>query len=190
MKFGIRELLFVVILGGLLCASYFFVFTKKNAERVALRADTAKKEKALASLRQATAGIDDLARKIDELQQAITFFESKLPQEKEVDKILKEVWQMAEANALQTRTIKTLKTERSANYTEQPISLSLSGDFNGFYAFLLQLEKLPRITRITEMDLTKINDRDGEMEATMTLSIFFEAEGASRQQPPRVASVN
>lgn len=110
------------------------------------------------------------------MQQAITFFESKLPQEKEVDKILKEVWQMAEANSLQTRTIKTMKSERGASYSEQPIQMNLSGDFNGFYEFLLQLEKLPRITRVTQMKLEKISDRDGEMQAQMTLSIFFEPD--------------
>ena len=131
------------------------------------------------NLKQATAGIDDLNRKIDELQQAINFFESKLPQEKEIDKILKEVSQMAEANSLQTKTIKTLKSERGANYSEQPIQMSLRGDFNGFYSFLLQLEKLPRITRVTQMNLQKINDRDGEMQAQMTLSIFFEPDTGS-----------
>ena len=61
-------------------------------------------------------------------------------------------------------------------YSEQPIEMSLSGDFNGFYEFLLQLEKLRRLTRVTQMDLTKITDRDGEMQAQMTLSIFFEPE--------------
>jgi hypothetical protein len=58
--------------------------------------------------------------------------------------------------------------------------LSLSGDFNGYYAFLLQLEKLPRITRVTQMKLEKINDRDGEMQAQLTLSIFFEPDTGSR----------
>ena len=56
------------------------------------------------------------------------------------------------------------------------IELSLQGDFNGFYSFLLQLEKLQRITRVTQMNLQKINDRDGEMTAQMTLSIFFEPD--------------
>ena len=50
------------------------------------------------------------------------------------------------------------------------------GDFNGFYAFLLQLEKLPRITRVSQMKLEKISERDGEMTAQLTLSIFFEPE--------------
>ena len=83
---------------------------------------------------------------------------------------------MAEANNLTTRTIKTLKSERAANYSEQPIQMSLAGDFHGFYSFLLQLEKLPRITRVTQMNLTKINEADGQMQAQMTLSIFFEPE--------------
>ena len=51
------------------------------------------------------------------------------------------------------------------------------GNFNGFYTFLLQLEKLPRITRITNLTLQKLQDKDGEMQASMTLSIFFEADG-------------
>jgi len=151
-------------------------FSKDNVKRAALKAETDSWRSRLASLNQCTAGIEDLNHKISDLQKAISFFESKLPQEKEVDKVLKEVWQIAEANALQTKSIKTLKTERAASYSEQPIQMSLAGDFNGFYAFLLQLEKLPRITRVTQMSMQKINDRDGEMQAQLTLSIFFEPD--------------
>jgi hypothetical protein len=55
--------------------------------------------------------------------------------------------------------------------------MSLSGDFHGFYSFLLQLEKLSRITRVTQLKLDKIQTKEGEMQASMTLSIFFESEG-------------
>jgi type IV pilus assembly protein PilO len=173
MKFGIRELVLVSAMLALLVCSYLFVFTKANAKREKMQQDIVTWHKELASLDQKTAGIDNIGRKIEELQQAITFFENKLPQEREVDKILKEVWQMAEANSLQTKTV---KSDRGVNYSEQPIQMNLAGDFKGFYAFLLQLEKLPRITRVTQMKLEKINDRDGEMTAQLTLSIFFEPE--------------
>jgi type IV pilus assembly protein PilO len=176
MKFGIREIIFVIVMLGLLGSTNYFVFSKANKKKAALLDDIHSKQTALGNLQQATAGIDDLNRKCDELQKAITFFESKLPQEKEVDKILKEVWQMAEANQLTTKTIKTMRSERGASYSEQPIQMNLAGDFNGFYSFLLQLEKLPRITRVTDMQLQKINDRDGAMQAQMTLSIFFEPD--------------
>jgi type IV pilus assembly protein PilO len=176
MKFGIREIIFVVVMLALLASTNYFVFSKANKRKADLLGEIHTKQQALSNFQQATSGIEDLNNKIDELQKAITFFESKLPQEKEVDKILKEVWQMAEANQLTTKTIKTMKSQRGPSYSEQPIQLSLSGDFNGFYAFLLQLEKLQRITRITDMNLQKISDRDGEMQAQMTLSIFFEPD--------------
>ena len=176
MTFGLREIIFVVVMLGLLGSTNYFVFSKANKKKQDLLADIHTKQASLSNFQQATAGIDDLNHKCDELQKAITFFESKLPQEKEVDKILKEVWQMAEANQLTTKTIKTLKSERGPSYSEQPIQMNLAGDFNGFYSFLLQLEKLPRITRVTDMQLQKISDRDGEMQAQMTLSIFFEPD--------------
>lgn len=177
MKFGLRELLFFVVLLGFLGSTHYFVFAPANKKREAIRAEIARKQQAMSTLQQSTQGIDDLNKKIAELQKAIAFFESKLPQEKEFDKILKEVSQMAETNSLQTKTVRTLKQERSSSYSEQPIQMTLSGNFNGFYLFLQQLEKLPRITRITSMALQKIADRDGEMQATMTLSIFFEPDG-------------
>ena len=179
MKFGMRELLFFVVLLGFLGSTHYFVFAPANKKREAIRAEIIRKQQAMSNLRQSTKGIDDLNKKIGELQKAIAFFESKLPQEKEFDKILKEVSQMAETNSLQTKTVRTLKQERSSNYSEQPIQMTLSGNFNGFYLFLQQLEKLPRITRITSMSLQKIADRDGDMQATMTLSIFFEPDGGA-----------
>lgn len=98
-----------------------------------------------------------------------------------MDKILREVWQLAEANQLQTKTVKPSKSERGPSYSEQPIEMSLSGDFTGFYSFLLQLEKLPRITRLGKMNLQKISDHDGHMTAQLTLSIFFEPDGAGNR---------
>jgi type IV pilus assembly protein PilO len=178
MRFGFREIVFVALMIGLLAISFLF-FKKTDEKRARILSEIHNQQTALNNLHTATAGISDLNKKIEELQQAISFFESKLPQEKEMDKILKEVWQMAEANALATKTVRTSKSERAGSYSEQPITMSLAGDFNGFYTFLLQLEKLPRLTRITQMNLQKISDHEGEMTAQMTLSIFFEPDTGS-----------
>jgi type IV pilus assembly protein PilO len=180
MRFGLKELIFVQLMAGLVASSYIFVFKPAAEKRYSRETDIATRQKALQDLKTATTGVADLEKKITDLQSAISFFESKLPQEKEIDKILQELWQMAEANALQTKTIKTLKSERFGGYSEQPIQMSLSGDFHGFYSFLLQLEKLSRITRVTQLKLDKITTKEGEMQAQMTLSIFFESDGASR----------
>ena len=179
MKFGLREIIFVAAMVGLLACSYLLVFKKAAQRRADITADIAKKQRDLVELDRATAGIADVSKKIDDLQKAIEFFESKLPQAKEIHVVLKDVTDKARDNNLTVKTFRTGTSRRFANYSEQPIQMSLSGDFNGFYSFLLQLEKLPRITRLTQMKLEKINDKDGQMQAQMTLSIFFEPDTGS-----------
>ena len=174
MNFGAREFVMVSLMVGLLVAAWWFGFKKVDERKAALATEQQRKQAQLVELRESTRDVEDLGQKIDELQQAIEFFEDKLPQEKEVDKVLKEVWQMAQANRLQTTRVKTLKTVPGPLYNEQPINMSLSGDFDGFYLYLQALEKLPRITRVTQMNLRKINGREGEMEAELTLSVYFE----------------
>jgi type IV pilus assembly protein PilO len=175
MKLGIRELVFFALMVGLLCAAYF-ILDKKSKKREEKLASVQTMQQSLTNLRLSMSGIDDQDRKISELHQAIAFFESKLPQEKEMDVILADVSRKVEENGLTLRTVKTLKTERGPNYSELPIQMNISGDFNGFYELMLQLEKMDRITRVSQMKLEKIDERDGEMQAQLTLSIFFEPD--------------
>jgi Tfp pilus assembly protein PilO len=183
MKLGPREALFVLVILGLLGASWWFGFRKMDAKRAALEAGMAGKQAALTNLRRSTAGVENVELKLQQLADAIRFFESKLPQEKELETILDRVWKIAEANKLASRTVRTLKTERGPNYSEQQLQVTLSGDFEGFYQFLLDFEKLPRITRISKMNLQKINDEEGRMTADLVLSVFFEPD-----RPAKVAS--
>jgi len=179
MKFGIREISFVVVMLGLLGAIYFLVWDKAQTKIAAMERKTEDKVKALSDLEKATSGVSDVDKKVAELEEAIKFFEKKLPQERDIDQILKEVWNMAEKNQLTTKTIKTMKSQRGATYSEQPIEMTLSGGFGGFYEFLLRLERLPRLTRVSQLNLDKINGKEGEMEAKLVLSIFFEPESAA-----------
>jgi type IV pilus assembly protein PilO len=176
MKFGFREVIFLIVMLGVMGAFHFLYLNQRNMRRAAREAEVDKRLHALAELERATATVKDVDLKIAELQQATAFFESKLPQAKEMDKVLREVWSLAEDNRLQTRTVKTLKAQKMTGYMEQPIEMSLSGDFGGFYEFILQLEKLPRLTRVTQMNVSKIQTLDGQMEAKLTLSIFFDPE--------------
>lgn len=179
MKLGVREFIFIAVLLGMLVCSYIFIFQKVNLQRNKLLSETKQQEQTLNDVRQATHGIDDLNRKIAQQQKAISFFQARLPAQREVDRILKEVWQIAEADRLTTKTIKTLKSEHNANYSEQPIEMSLAGDFTGFYSFLQQLETLDRITRVSQMNLQRIDGENGQMQAKLTLSVFFTPDSSA-----------
>jgi len=175
MKLGLRELLFLLVLLGLPVAAYFFVFQPINAEIANVRDANAAKQAKLERLKVAE-HIENIGREIKKLDSAIAVFEAKLPAEKEVEVILKEVWQLATANDLRPRSVRTGDPKASTLYSEMPIRMNMIGDFDGFYEFLLDLEGLSRITRIHQMKLERLKDRPGHIEAEFVLSIFFEPQ--------------
>jgi Tfp pilus assembly protein PilO len=102
-----------------------------------------------------------------------------------VDTVLNDVWRMARDNQLAVRSVKSDKPVPAALYMELPLNMVMEGNFFGFYEFLSQLERMPRITRIHDLHLERIdqkrtpNDGDlppGAMRAEFTLSIYYEPE--------------
>ena len=184
MKLGVREYLFLALLVALPLGAWWMVFRPQNERETAMRTQLEAKQAKLHDLNQATGELGDLRAAIKSLSKGIDFFQSKLPSEREIDKVLQEVWRLAEANDLITKSIRT-GTRRGPNRfsqagsaaQEQPIEMTLEGDFAGFYNFLQALENQPRIMRIHEMDLESINKAGvptGRVKASFTVTIFFE----------------
>jgi Tfp pilus assembly protein PilO len=179
----LRQLVFVVLLVGILAGAWFFVFRPRDLEDQAMRAQIAAKQKRLDKLNRAMGMIGDLKAEIADLDKAVVFFKSKLPQEKEIDRVLEEVWRLAEANELATKSIQTMKIGGASPFlstegtqAEQPIKMEFVGDFLGFYSFLLALEDQPRIMRIRQMTLRPGSKAQGRISAEVELSIFFERQ--------------
>ncbi len=179
MKFGLRELIFAAVLMAIPLGAWQFIFKPRNLREQEMRQQIEAKQERLRALNYATANIGDLQKEISSLQSAIQYFQSKLPNEKEIDKVLQEVWQMAERNQLVTKSIRTLQRTGGAaeagSHCEQPISMQLEGDYMGLYAFMQALENQPRIMRIRSMTIRK-PDKGGEgmVHATFIMSVFFE----------------
>jgi type IV pilus assembly protein PilO len=70
----------------------------------------------------------------------------------------------------------------AALYLELPLKIIMEGEFDGYYQFLLELENLPRITRVHQLKLERETVGPGaealppgSMKAEFTLSIYFES---------------
>ena len=182
MKLGLREIVLVAMLIAMPLGAWWQVFRPRNMRDAELRVRIEEKQRKLRALNRATATIGDLERQITSLEEGLRFFQSKLPSEKEIDRVLQEIWQMAEANRLVTKSIRTISRKESRRFTgasgphaEQPIILRLEGDFLGFYAFLQALETQPRIMRVQDMTLKKLQTGlQGRIQATFVMSVFFE----------------
>ena len=186
MKLGLRELLFVVLLAAVPLSSWWFVFRPRNARAAEMLVQIEAKQAKLRQLNETISAIGDIQGEIGQLEKGITFLQSKLPNEKEIDKVLQEVWRLAEANQLITKSIRTqekpdVSYSSGTSMSEQPIIMKLDGDFRGFYAFMIALENQPRIMRINNMKLKKADKgSEGQMQATLEMSVFFERNSSSK----------
>lgn len=177
MRIGIRETFLLALLLALPLLSWWLVFRPQNAFISQAKREIEHKNQMLDKLRQTTARNEDLQRANEEILQNIQSIEARLPSNKEVDAVIRQVSDLAVESGLEPPNIESDKPVAAALYMEQPLKMKITGNFNGFYEFLVKLEQLPRITRIPDMKITRSTDHDGHMKAEFVLSIYFQQEG-------------
>lgn len=174
MRSRFRVIAFLIAMFALLGCSYAFVRVSETSRRQALEADMLAKRQAIAEFRESAAGVEAVELQMDGVRKSIAEFQRRLPSQDQVNEIVSSLSRLAAANSLAMQSIKTLEPVRLANIGEQSVELTLEGDFNGVYALLLQIEKLPRLTRVSKLKIEKADEHDPAVRATMTLGIFFE----------------
>lgn len=171
---GLRKIVFFVLLVGLAYVSHTYMIKPANQHLIQERARVEQKLAKLQELERATTTAESLTKQLEQMAEAMQYFESKLPPTSEIYTVLENVTIIAQRRGLIPKTIRTLKREENSGYIEQPLKMELHGDFNSYYSFLLDLEKLDRITKIRQLSLKKKLKREGQIEATFVVSIFFQ----------------
>ncbi len=177
---NLKRIVFFVLLLALTYIAYEYMINPIEDDLNEKRAKAEAKLEKLVKLieldgsEKATFAAQYLNKQITELQQAIDFFESKLPPTSEIHKVLEQVTVVAQKEGLTPKTIRTLKPMSNSGYVEQPLKMELVGDFNSFYSFLLELEKLDRIMKFRELKLNKQSKVEEQMSANLVVSIFFQ----------------
>ncbi|MEE9405041.1 MAG: type 4a pilus biogenesis protein PilO [Algisphaera sp.] len=180
MRFGLREVVFVLLLLAMPASAYLMVFQQRTDANVVAEAECEKIDKKIKLVSKATAAIPNVAAEIDKLKAAIEHFQSMLPTDREVETLLRQVWDIAGKHGLVTKSVRPDKVLSTAQYAELPIKMEIVGDFFGFYEFIREIEALPRITRMPKLSIEREKKEDvGMIKAKLVLSIFFEDEDAA-----------
>ncbi len=169
-----RKAVFFALLVGVAAVGYQYMIKPANKSLAESKGRLENKMAQLAKFQKATAAAEDLERQLTQLQEAIGFFESKLPPKSQIHEVLEQVTLIAQKQGLDAKTIRTLAKKNNNGYIEQPLKMELQGNFGAFYSFLLELEKLPRIMKIRELELNKQSNADGQIAANFIVSIFFQ----------------
>jgi len=176
MGMGLRILAIVAIIIGMPLAAWWFVFVEQNQQIESATKELKHKESLLVKLQEETSRNADLVKANEEIQRSVKMIEARLPSNKEVDAIVRQVSDLAVQAGLNPPAMKSGKPVQAAGYMEQPLEMEVTGDFLGFFTFIAHVEKLPRITRIHDLKITGMLKDDVEMKAEFTLSIYFQDE--------------
>lgn len=174
MSTSLRKIIFFTVLTGLAFVAYAYMIKPATQELKRQKEQMETTAEKLNELEIATADTEDLTKQLQEMEDAIKFFENKLPPHSEIHTVLENITIIAQNQGLKPKTIKTLKSKAKNGYIEQPLEMELYGDFSAYYSFLLELEKLDRIAQIRELSLKKKSKYEGQTEATFVLSVFFQ----------------
>lgn len=169
-----RKAVFFLLLVGVAFVGYQYMIKPANARLAESKGRVDEKLAQLAKFQEASSAAEDLTKQLDQLKEAMEFFESKLPPKSQIHEVLEQVTVIAQKQGLKPKTIRTLEKKNNSGYIEQPLKMTLEGNFGAFYSFLLELEKLPRIMKIRELELSKYNESNGEITADFIVSIFFQ----------------
>ncbi len=171
---SLRKIVFFVSLAAVAYIAYAYMLRPANRNFSQQKLKLESKRQKLEELQQAKTVARDLDRQLEQLEDAISFFESRLPPHSQIHKVLQQVTVIAQRQGLTTKSIRTLRMEECNGYVEQPLRMELHGDFNRYYSFLLELERLPRIMKIKQLELNKDRVNEGEATAQFVMSIFFQ----------------
>jgi type IV pilus assembly protein PilO len=179
MKIGLREVTFFVLLLGILGLAGYFVFLPHYRQTQQTMEENRVKQARLAQLERLGQTSDSLTKELAELGKALEFFESKLPNDQQIHNVLREVTQNTEKHGLATKSVRTLKQIESNDYVALPIEMDLAGPFEGLYQFLLELERMPRITKISQMEVNKDASGEGMVTTKLVVSVYFDPANRS-----------
>ncbi len=171
---GFRKIVFSVLLFGVTIVGYRYMIKPANKNLANTKGRLETKLLQLSKFGKAATAAEDLSKQLEELEEAIKFFENKLPPTSQIHEVLEQVTIIAQKQGLKSKTFRTLKQKNNSGYVEQPLRMELVGNFSSFYSFLLEIEKLPRIIKIRELKLDKKTITEGQISADFILSIFFQ----------------
>jgi len=197
MKPSPREIVFALVLLAIPMAAWLLEFAPRSRRQEELKKQITAKQIKLDKLfekRQLSGAIGGLRNQIAKGKEAVAIFRSRLPDEKDIDQIVREVWRLAKSNNLSPTSLRTIPPREGKQFTasggphgEQPLLIQLEGNFTGLYAFMLDMESQSRIMRVRQMTLKKPEKTEkGQVSATIEFSIFFERKKGETQWTAKI----
>jgi type IV pilus assembly protein PilO len=166
------------MLGGsalLVCAAFgFFAYRPMSNQLASLNDRTSQQRAELASLKDHTIVLGSVKSDVDRLRGRLKEYKVEAGAQP-LGQFYKEIGAIQQQNSLKNPKSHLDALAKRDQLTEIPIQLEFDGDFSNVYAFLRQAEDLPRLTRVPRIKMTRITDKNGQVNVHMTMNLYTTA---------------
>lgn len=170
----------VAIMVGLSILFYLFIVGTQNARIAELKTEISDLEKKIREARNTEKNYDKLQLQAKKMDDLVRMFNERLPEKREVPKLMKQFEQMGDSLGLRTQ-LTPLPTTIDASKEVIPYQVKARGSFHQIVSFINLLEKDQRYLKISELDIGP--EKAGVCEAKFVLSTFRFVEQEEETQP-------
>ncbi|WP_022855038.1 type 4a pilus biogenesis protein PilO [Thermodesulfobacterium thermophilum] len=153
-----KILLLIVLVIGPLALFYQFYYQPSKETINVLKEDVKKLDLQIVKYSQVVNKLEFLNKQMAARKEFLEVVKTIFPDEKEIPVILKKIAELAKKNNLDLTLFKPEKEELKDYYKIIPITVELVGDFSNMINFLNEIQKLPRLVVINELEF-KVKDK-------------------------------
>jgi Tfp pilus assembly protein PilO len=152
---------------------YFFAYRPMSKQVRTLQQQIAANERDLTASQSQTSILPRVQAEVGNLRAKLAQYKS-LPQQHEMAQFIKDIAQLSQQTSLRKFDWKPGVPARNERCNEQPLQITFEGDFVNVFSFLRHAEDLQRLARVRNMNL-RSKDKDGQVKANLTMSIYYAA---------------
>jgi type IV pilus assembly protein PilO len=169
-----QRYLLIGLLGGGLVLIYVLVLMKPLwEEKGRLEGDLQKLKLDLAQKMEIAANRPKLEEEIKALEKQLEIVLVKLPEEKEIPKLLTQVNTLGQQSGLEFMLFRPAAPVKKGFYAEVPIDIRVQGEYHTLGAFLDRVSKLERIVNVADLRIIPLTVQ--QQRAGRTITADFKA---------------
>ena len=168
-----RYLLIGLLGGGIIVGYVYLLMMPLWAEKGKLEGDLEKLRNDLALKKNIAANRPKLEQEIKGLEKQLEVALVKLPEEKEIPKLLTQVNTLGQQSGLEFQLFRPAAPIKRGFYAEVPIDIRVQGDYHTLGGFLDRVSKLERIVNVADLRISPLPVQ--QQRAGRTITADFKA---------------
>ncbi|MEN6309053.1 MAG: type 4a pilus biogenesis protein PilO [Anaerohalosphaeraceae bacterium] len=172
-----KKQFWILVMGGLACAGvavfgYIPIAWQKHVIKQTLRRQAVTMEQ----VQQCSTHIQTLAQKVSQAEPLARQFDQSVPENRQFAALWQQIAELMTRHNLRDQQVKPGNETRTGVIRSVDLEIQCNGSLRDIFEFVHSLEKLDRLVRIEQMDLTNDKDYSGQLTLSARAQVFYRTQ--------------